>query len=131
MASMYLLENPDHYTSHQFIPFWWKLYVNEITRTETFCGEVNLKHGIDVNMEDCYQARMEVSSDFSNDDEINNHDVDVKMEDIYQDIEKKESMYLSKDDMDVEGPRNIVEGRPSGVERSVLVDYKTEDNKKI
>jgi len=30
MASMYLLGNPDHYTSHKFIPFWWKSYVNNI-----------------------------------------------------------------------------------------------------
>ena len=30
MASMYLLGNPDHYTSHKFIPFWWKNYVNDV-----------------------------------------------------------------------------------------------------
>ncbi|PPQ81451.1 hypothetical protein CVT26_007746 [Gymnopilus dilepis] len=27
MASMYLLGNPDHYTSHSFVPFYWKSYV--------------------------------------------------------------------------------------------------------
>ena len=27
MASMYLLGNPDHYTGHQFLCFWWKSYV--------------------------------------------------------------------------------------------------------
>jgi hypothetical protein len=27
MASLYLLENPDHYTSHYFVPFYWKGYV--------------------------------------------------------------------------------------------------------
>ncbi|KDR75357.1 hypothetical protein GALMADRAFT_45270, partial [Galerina marginata CBS 339.88] len=26
MASMYLLGNPDHYTSHRFVPFYWKNY---------------------------------------------------------------------------------------------------------
>ncbi|KAF6755124.1 hypothetical protein DFP72DRAFT_745796, partial [Ephemerocybe angulata] len=26
MAALYLLKNPDHYTSHQFIPFYWKNY---------------------------------------------------------------------------------------------------------
>ena len=31
MASMYLLQNPDHYASHKFIPFWWKSFVNDIT----------------------------------------------------------------------------------------------------
>ncbi|KAF9471127.1 hypothetical protein BDN70DRAFT_776046, partial [Pholiota conissans] len=33
MACMYLLGNPDHYTSHDFVPFWWKSYVSEIIRT--------------------------------------------------------------------------------------------------
>jgi hypothetical protein len=32
MASMYLLGNPDHYTSHKFVPFWWKSYVNDVKR---------------------------------------------------------------------------------------------------
>ena len=30
MASMYLLGNPDHYTNHEFVPFWWKNYVNDV-----------------------------------------------------------------------------------------------------
>jgi hypothetical protein len=29
MISMYLLGNPDHYTSHTFVPFYWKSYVSE------------------------------------------------------------------------------------------------------
>ena len=29
MASLYLLGNPDHYTSHKFIPFYWRNYVKE------------------------------------------------------------------------------------------------------
>jgi hypothetical protein len=33
MAAMYLLENPDHYTNHQFVKFYWKSYVNEVLRT--------------------------------------------------------------------------------------------------
>ncbi|KAJ3541028.1 hypothetical protein NMY22_g4056 [Coprinellus aureogranulatus] len=28
MAAMYLLGNPDHYTSHEFVTFYWKNYVN-------------------------------------------------------------------------------------------------------
>ncbi|KAF6751803.1 hypothetical protein DFP72DRAFT_816024, partial [Ephemerocybe angulata] len=28
MAALYLLQNPDHYTSHEFIPFYWKNYLN-------------------------------------------------------------------------------------------------------
>jgi len=30
MASMYLLGNPDHYTSHKFIPFFWRNFINYI-----------------------------------------------------------------------------------------------------
>ncbi|EDQ99792.1 uncharacterized protein LACBIDRAFT_315140 [Laccaria bicolor S238N-H82] len=29
MASLYLLGNPDHYTSHKFTLFYWKIYVRE------------------------------------------------------------------------------------------------------
>ncbi|KAJ3520697.1 hypothetical protein NMY22_g12638 [Coprinellus aureogranulatus] len=30
MAALYLLQNPDHYTSHQFVPFYWKNYSNYV-----------------------------------------------------------------------------------------------------
>ena len=33
MACLYLLENPDHYTSHIFVPFWWRTYVSEVRRS--------------------------------------------------------------------------------------------------
>ena len=33
MVCMYLLGNPDHYTSHVFVPFYWKTYVDEVYRT--------------------------------------------------------------------------------------------------
>ncbi|KIL54164.1 hypothetical protein M378DRAFT_93034, partial [Amanita muscaria Koide BX008] len=29
MVCMYLLDHPDHYTSHMFVPFYWESYVNE------------------------------------------------------------------------------------------------------
>jgi hypothetical protein len=32
MASLYLLKNPDHYTSHKFVPIYWKIYVNEVLK---------------------------------------------------------------------------------------------------
>ncbi|KAJ2916281.1 hypothetical protein MD484_g4135, partial [Candolleomyces efflorescens] len=37
MAAMYLLGNPDHYTSHIFVPFYWKPYVSDVLR----CWEVS------------------------------------------------------------------------------------------
>ena len=33
MASMYLLGNPDHYTGHQFVCFWWKSYVTYMQKS--------------------------------------------------------------------------------------------------
>src|SRR6266550_5593655 len=30
MICMYLLGHPDHYTSHSFVSFFWKTYVNEV-----------------------------------------------------------------------------------------------------
>src|SRR6266567_3605182 len=32
MASLYLLVNPDHYTSHEFVPVYWKNYVREVLK---------------------------------------------------------------------------------------------------
>jgi hypothetical protein len=29
MVCMYLLENPDHYTNHSFVPFYWESFVKE------------------------------------------------------------------------------------------------------
>ncbi|KAJ3718487.1 hypothetical protein C8R42DRAFT_585767, partial [Lentinula raphanica] len=29
MISLYLLQNPDHYASHEFVPFYWKTFVSE------------------------------------------------------------------------------------------------------
>ena len=30
MICMYLLRNPDHYTSHSFVPFYWQSFVGEV-----------------------------------------------------------------------------------------------------
>jgi hypothetical protein len=53
MASMYLLQNSDHYTSHIFIPFWWKSFVNE-----TFNIIMIQNHNIDIIMEDALQEEI-------------------------------------------------------------------------
>jgi len=44
MASLYVLGNPDHYTKHKFIPFYWKPYVKEVLSAwldETNSGKVS------------------------------------------------------------------------------------------
>ncbi|KAJ6628106.1 hypothetical protein B0H10DRAFT_1733253, partial [Mycena sp. CBHHK59/15] len=33
MAAMYLLKNPDHYTSHRFVLFWWQSWVADVRRS--------------------------------------------------------------------------------------------------
>jgi hypothetical protein len=33
MASLYLLGNPDHYTSHKFVPVYWRNYVGEVLKS--------------------------------------------------------------------------------------------------
>ncbi|HEY4831131.1 MAG TPA: helitron helicase-like domain-containing protein, partial [Waddliaceae bacterium] len=35
MASLYLLQNPDHYVSHNFVPFWWKSFVSDVQNSDT------------------------------------------------------------------------------------------------
>ncbi|KAF8238542.1 hypothetical protein L208DRAFT_1213342, partial [Tricholoma matsutake] len=41
MICMYLLGNPDHYTSHNFVPFYWLSFVNEVRKawSEDLSGE--------------------------------------------------------------------------------------------
>jgi hypothetical protein len=40
MISMYLLGNPDHYTDHKFIPFYWQSFVAEAERAFDSEGDV-------------------------------------------------------------------------------------------
>src|SRR6266478_1696126 len=35
MASLYTLGNPDHYTGHKFVPFYWRGYVKEVLNAWT------------------------------------------------------------------------------------------------
>ncbi|KIL57946.1 hypothetical protein M378DRAFT_15905 [Amanita muscaria Koide BX008] len=48
MVCMYLLGNPDHYTSHKFVPFYWKSYVNEVHKAwdQAASGSTNDKVAI-------------------------------------------------------------------------------------
>ena len=44
MASMYLLGNPDHYTGHQFVCFWWKSYVTYLQQSSTMSSTPDSKN---------------------------------------------------------------------------------------
>ncbi|PBK85072.1 hypothetical protein ARMGADRAFT_868231, partial [Armillaria gallica] len=39
MLAMYLLGHPDHYTDHEFIPFYWTNFVNEVCKYWTPSNE--------------------------------------------------------------------------------------------
>jgi hypothetical protein len=47
MASLYLLGNPDHYKSHQFVRVFWKNYVREVMKTCTSNTAIDIESGPD------------------------------------------------------------------------------------
>ena len=98
MASMYLLQKPDHYTSHKFIPFWWKSFVNDITKSETSNGSTSQNHDIDIKMEDVFQEEGKNILPFSKDKNSDDCDIDVLMEDASQKIEIEISQFSTNND---------------------------------
>ena len=62
MACLYLLDNPDHYTSHEFAVCWWRNYVSEIMR----------EGSIDVHEEndDQPKAKSETTNDSDDDEDM-------------------------------------------------------------
>lgn len=44
MACLYLLGNPDHYTGHEFVTFWWRSYTSEIQRQWDRIDRVKSEH---------------------------------------------------------------------------------------
>ena len=91
MASMYLLQNPDHYTSHKFIPFWWKSFVNE-----TFNGSTIQNHNVDIEMEDVFQEGKE-NLLYYNDKKIHDNDIDIKMEFLTEKENESTSLLYNND----------------------------------
>jgi hypothetical protein len=86
MASMYLLQNTDHYTLHIFILFWWKLFVNE-----TFNIIMIQNHNIDIIMEDVLQEEIK-KLPFSNNKKVGDYDIDIKMDILH--LENKNTSLL-------------------------------------
>jgi len=64
MAAMYLLEHPDHYTSHKFVTFWWKGFVYQVHRAwDTTTGDDNVaKHKSDENDQNNYEMDIDVTN---------------------------------------------------------------------
>ena len=61
MAAMYLLQNPEHHTSHKFIPFWWKSFVNNISKSEKYSQGMNQNLDINIKMKDISGDEQEIS----------------------------------------------------------------------
>ena len=80
MASMYLLQNPDHYTSHKFILFWWKSFVNDITRSETSDRNMRQDLDIDIKMEDVLQEEILFILGYSGNKNFDDCDINVDIE---------------------------------------------------
>jgi len=66
MALMYLLGNPDHYTSHMFIPFWWKSYVSDVMRYWSLENSSHSKPDIENNTHKINQSEVLEDSDNDN-----------------------------------------------------------------
>ena len=98
MASMYLLKKPDHYTSHEFIPFWWKSFVNHVTKSETSDSSMSQNHDVDIKMEDVFQEEKTSISESSNDKKFDDHDIDVEIEVTSREEESKEFQLQVVDD---------------------------------
>ena len=43
MIAMYLLGNPNHYTSHKFAPFYWPAFINEVEKVWLTSGSMLIK----------------------------------------------------------------------------------------
>ncbi|KAF6758493.1 hypothetical protein DFP72DRAFT_759920, partial [Ephemerocybe angulata] len=68
MAALYLLKNPDHYTSHEFIPFYWKNYLNYVEgQWKALLDIAEPGDGADVKIEE-EQPQREGSEEPENDD---------------------------------------------------------------
>jgi hypothetical protein len=86
MASMYLLQNLNHYTSHIFIPFWWKSFVNE-----NFNIIMIQNHDINITMEDALQEEIK-KLPFFNNEKVGDYDINIKMDILH--LENKNTSLL-------------------------------------
>jgi len=123
MASMYLLQNPDHYTSHQFIPFFWKSFVNEITKSEDSNENIGRNYNIDIKMEDVFQKEEEIFSQFSNNNkkEMQRNGTDSS--------EHEVDMLLSVNIlMDINSPEKRIGGGSDLIYRDIDADIKVNDS---
>ena len=70
MAKMYPLQNPDHYVSHQFIPFWWKSFVNDVRNYDSNNPALDLKNQ-EENQKIFKTSKQETDILFENENKMN------------------------------------------------------------
>ena len=112
MAAMYLLQNPDHYTSHKFIPFWWKTFVNDVRRSEMPNGSLTYveknktqqNHEIDIIMENISQDKLEPFSRSTKEINLDDPERNIKNTDPYEQIASLTSDF----EMNVDNNKNHI-----------------------
>lgn len=141
LASLYLLENPDHYTSHEFPLCWWRNYVSEIMQeASTHIHEGNNDERKDSNMdgsdsdedEDLYNG-----SDSGYDNECVKHVMEVDSDDesvignldgggMENFSDEEEETSKESDDKQNGGDNNVVLGLEDGkyIPKSYIDDYR-------
>lgn len=98
-----LLQNPDHYVSHNFIPFWWKSFVNDV-KTSYSNHNYSEHEGENINQQ-TFQTN-QVNSKILNHDkmDVDNLSEDEKQQNSHQIFETSgiNSVIMEDDKMDVD-----------------------------
>ncbi|EAU83563.2 hypothetical protein CC1G_04819 [Coprinopsis cinerea okayama7 len=93
MAALYLLGNPDHYTSHQFVSFYWKNYVNQVVsawdKLLSSCESSGIK-----SEEDEYE-NMIVDDDGDDNQDENDYDDDGRVV-----LQRSSNFFVSRSSVD-------------------------------
>ena len=129
MASLYLLQNPNHHVSHNFIPFWWKSFVNDVrnpfspNKYSEHKGENNNQQNFETNQVNSIllnDDKMDVDNLLKNEkhqnineifktDQINSIIMDHDKMDI-DEFKINTKIDISTDKMDIDYPNSVCGG---------------------
>ncbi|KAF6744183.1 hypothetical protein DFP72DRAFT_826265, partial [Ephemerocybe angulata] len=115
MAALYLLGNPDHYTSHQFVPFYWKNYLNYVQGQWKALMDI----ADPLDDDDAGAAPEDVEEDFEHNDEYypnDNGDLDDSSQETVR-MTRSNGYYLARSNTD------DYRYRPVKLEEICLYDY--------
>ncbi|KAF8800810.1 hypothetical protein BYT27DRAFT_7116618 [Phlegmacium glaucopus] len=105
MAAMYLLQNPDHYTSHKFIPFWWKSFVHHIRNSDS---NNNTSIVVEENIDNLFQDKIKPLAHSEEKMDIDEHAKNTNTIDASKD---NICMFPTNDnEMDIDHPKSFIGG---------------------